>query len=300
MKEKKEKVEKEKKVRSKKQLRIRFWSISAVLVIVAVFLGQFVGNWIVNSYLNIFTFAGDASSLMETDDTIQKWRRKSIDSMTGVEAFVVAQYNLDNSENFIMSIDGEIQAGLAGISVAQSVYSYNYRVGDDIYTEYVSKSNMVDVATGYRYNISEGVVHTFRGSAIDKFTAEWKEFADLTPTEYKEKSGINPGQFIDYIVSRQTVNAEGSTNPQKQSDGSYKFTLSLNNYSTVNYTKKMDYVAGTKAGQFFSIVLTVEVDSNLNFKTINIVEEYTVPSFNATAKSNMTQTYDFVSSPVLR
>ncbi len=290
---------KEKKPKTKKQLRIRFLSISAVLVVVAIFLGQFVGNWIVNSYLNIFTFAGDANSLMESQSTVEKWRKKSIDNMTSVEAFVVAQYNLENSENFSMVIEGEILATL-GVTVSQSVYSYNYRTGDEIYSEYISKSNMVDVATGYKYNKQESVAHTFKGSAVDKYTANWNTFEDMTPEQYKENAGINLGQTIDYIVSRQTANQDKSQGPQKQANGNYKFTVSLNNYSTVNYTKKMDYVAGTKAGQFFDILLTVEVDSNLNFVTILIEEEYTVPKFNATAKSTLLQTYDFVSTPVKR
>lgn len=289
----------QKKLPTKKKLRIRFWSITAVIVVVAVFLGQFVGNWIVNSYLNIFTFAGDESTLMETEATIKKWRNKSIDDMTPVEAFVVAQYNLENSDSYTMIIDGEILATL-GVSVSQSVYSYNYRVGNDFYNEYISKSNMVEVATGYRYNKEENIVHTFKGGAEDKTTAVWKEYNDLTYDEYKENAGIYPGQHIDYIVSRQTVNQDKCVSLQKQSNGNYKFSLSLNSYSTVNYTKKMDFVAGTKAGQFFDIVLNVEVDSNLNFVTINIVEEYTVPKFNATAKANMTQTYDFVSTPITR
>ena len=71
-----------------------------------------------------------------------------------VEAFVVAQYNLENSENYSMVIDGEILATL-GVTVSQSVYSYNYRIGDDYYNEYISKSSMVEVATGYKYNKKE-------------------------------------------------------------------------------------------------------------------------------------------------
>lgn len=290
---------KPKKIPTKKQLRIRFWSITALIVVVAVFLGQFVGNWIVNSYLNIFTFAGDESTLMETESTIKKWKNKSIDNMTPVEAFVVAQYNLENSENYLMVIDGEILATL-GVTVSQSVYSYNYRIGDDYYNEYISKSSMVEVATGYKYNKKENVVHTFKGGAVDKTTAVWKEYLDLTYDEYKEKCGIYVGQTIDYIVSRQTVNQDKCTALEKQANGNYKFSLSLNSYATVNYTKKMDFVAGTKAGQFYDIVLNVEVDENLNFVTVNIVEEYTVPKFNATAKANMTQTYDFVSKPIVR
>ena len=294
-----EQTPEKKKLPTKKKLRVRFWSITAVIVVIAVFLGQFVGNWIVNSYLNIFTFAGDESTLMETETTIKQWKKKSIDDMTPVQAFVVAQYNLENSENYTMIIDGEILATL-GVSVSQSVYSYNYRIGNDYYNEYISKSNMVEVATGYRYNKEENIVHTFSGGAEDKTTAVWKEYNDLTYDEYKEKCGIYVGQTIDYIVSRQTVNQDKCVSLQKQSNGNYKFSLSLNSYATVNYTKKMDFVAGTKAGQFFDIVLNVEVDSNLNFVTINIVEEYTVPKFNATAKANMTQTYDFVSTPITR
>lgn len=290
---------KPKKIPTKKQLRIRFWSITALIVVVAVFLGQFVGNWIVNSYLNIFTFAGDEATLMETESTIKKWKNKSIDNMTPVEAFVVAQYNLENSENYLMVIDGEILATL-GVTVSQSVYSYNYRIGDDYYNEYISKSSMVEVATGYKYNKKENVVHTFKGGAVDKTTAVWKEYLDLTYDEYKENAGIYVGQTIDYIVSRQTVNQDKCTALEKQANGNYKFSLSLNSYATVNYTKKMDFVAGTKAGQFYDIVLNVEVDENLNFVTVNIVEEYTVPKFNATAKANMTQTYDFVSKPIVR
>ena len=111
-----EQIEKPRKVPTKRHLRIRFWSVTALIVVVAVFLGQFVGNWIVNNYLNVFTFAGDETTLMETENTIKKWKNKSIDSMTPVEAFVVAQYNLENSENYSMVIDGEILATL-GVTV---------------------------------------------------------------------------------------------------------------------------------------------------------------------------------------
>lgn len=292
-----EQIERPRKVLTKKQLRFRFWSVAAVIVVVAVFLGQFVGNWIVNSYLNTFTFAGDETTLMETESTIKKWKNKAIDNMTPVEAFVVAQYNLENSEKFSLLIEGEILATV-GVSVSQSVYSYNYRDGNEFYNEYVSKSSLVEVATGYRYNYETQIANTFKGSAPDKTTAVWNEYLDLTRDEYKEKAGIYPGQCIDYIVSRQTVNQDKCVALQKQANGNYVFTLSLNNYATVNYTKKMDFVAGTKAGTFYDIVLDVEVDSNLNFVTINIVEEYTVPKFNATAKANMTQTFDFVSEPI--
>lgn len=284
-------LKKPKKIRTKKQMRIRFWSITAILVVIAVFLGQFVGNWIVNSYLNVFTFAGDENSLKESSQTIEKWKTKSVDQMSPVEAFLVAQYNLENSPSFTMTLDGKI----VSTGVTQTVYSYNYHVDDEFYSEYIS-DGLVKVATGYKYNTVTKVANTFRGAVNNKTSATWNEFKDLTRDEYKQNAGVYPGEYIDYIVSRQTINKDDCVALQKQANGNYKFILSLNNYSTVNYTKKMQFVAGTQATQFDKIVLTVEIDANVNFVSINMYEEYYALGMKAV--SDLTQTYDFVKQPV--
>ena len=278
-----------KKVASKRSRRLRFFIISCVLVVIAAFVGNFAGNWIVNMYLDKGDFSANENNLRESVTMITQWQRQDVSTLTPMQAYLVAEQNLKEIEKYTMNVTGSINAG-----IVQGIHSYNYRFYDEYYSEYISESSLVKVAKAYKYDatLTENSVVMYVGENTSPTTANWGEPTYATYEEYKGLSGVYPGEYLDYIVSRYTIKEEECTPLVLNEKGNYNFTLSLNERSAVNYVKKMQFIAGTQATKFDDIKLYVEIDAQGRFVSINVKEKYIALGMNAT--SDIIQSFDYV------
>ena len=233
-----------------------------------------VGGWIVGDMivakLDVYDpNAYSADALRDSEEVVLGWKKKSIASLTAVQVFAVAEYNLNNCTYFSMTTKGlnGRSKGLISNSVApQDFWGYRYRNGDVGYFDYNSSGIMAVVKTT-KFNYSGG-----KYTCIDGVS---KKTTEMTPEEYVKEVGCEATRPIDYIVSSKTVLTEKKNGSD---DGKFTYTITIDaSKSVVNYVKKMKYMSGlADYPKFKKIQIEFTVDSSLNFQSIEVHEEYTV------------------------
>lgn len=251
--------------------------------------GVIVGDMIIGKFDTFDPSGYSPSDYKEKDSDIAKWQMQNIDTLSPVQIFVVAEANILACDNYCMytkGYDGEEKGTVTTLGMKQDLYGYRYKKGNKGYIDYFS-TGLANVAKKTEFTFGEDKYYSFEGS-MNKDGVVWtlnKPESGLdyrTGQEYVELTGLKAESPIDYIVSRKTVLEEKSNG--KVGDF-YSFTIKLSPITSVlNYVKKMDYMSGFGYPKFSSIELRFEVDKNMNFQNIYIVENYKVIGMSAVGK----------------
>lgn len=267
----------EKKKKTKKELTMQFIALSTI-VVVAIISGFYVGNY----YLGTKQKQVDWTKFDEKDylpniaEVTNRNLGKTIDQMTPIDVFMLAENNLNNSENFV----AQSLSSLSHNYGKQSVYTYKQRSSGITITEEISSSSMKSVAK--KTKVESDKVLIYNGDPISQTEANWStNYTELSYDEYKNIVGISPTQIIPYIVSDKTIdpndkNAITAGTGTKLANGNYFFTIKLTTDSAVmNYVKKIKYMSDlSNLPTFSTLEISFEVDKNLNFVSINSFEVY--------------------------
>ena len=293
----------EKIKKSKKQL-----AYQVVLIVILVFAGIASGFYCGNLYLSTKYKSIDYSKLNESDflpnfeEILKKNNGKTIDQVSPIDAFIIAQYNLDNCEMFSAISQGNLTHNYG----KQSVYTYRYKYNGIQLTEEISTSKMKSVAKKTKYE--NNIVYVYNGDTSSSSTAVWADsFTKYTYDEYKQAVGVYPDSNIAFIVSDKTVNPSDTKalvagSGTKLTNGNMRFTILLNKENAVmNYVKKIQYMSElSDCPTFSTIEITFEIDKNFNFVSITSNEIYSFKYLGGifvTCSGSITTTYDFNNIP---
>ena len=250
------------------------------IVIVAV---SSVGGYVAGDFIIAKIDTYDPSSiavteLRDSEESINAWRSKGINSLSAAQVFVVAESNLNSCNYYSMTTKG-YDGGDKGIVKNsfkdQDIWGYRYRNGNVGYFNYYS-TGIIPVINQTKFEFGGDSFTTYNGSLKADGSTKWeKEGLVRNQEQYEEDMGTLAYYPIDYIVSTKTVIAQST---DRKNGENYSYTISLSPKKAVaNYVKKMKYMSGlSDYPNFISIEMKFVVDKNLNFQSIAIKEEYKV------------------------
>lgn len=286
-----------KKVSKKKIIRYAFrFVIFLIFGALAAAGGFVVGDLLIGKWDTFDPSQYSAQAFEEAPKNVALWKSKNINELSAMQVFVVAQSKILECEYYSVSTkgyDGTDKGTVVTLGMKQDLYGYRYRDHNKYYLDYFSMG-IATVIKKTEFTNQEDKYYCFEGK-LDGSNVDWtpnktEDGRDYrTKEEYKNMTGCEPENPIDYIVSSKTVIEENSNG--KVGD-LYSYTIKLDTATSVlNYVVKMDYMSGFGYPKFTSIELKFEVDENMNFQNIYINESYKVIGMNANAKFKMEFSY---------
>lgn len=291
--------------------RITKWSTLLLLVVVGVFGGSILGNFIIGKFDTFDPSKYNAEMYYEDEKNVSIWQNKADTSsanvifgqtpqaLTPTQIFVLAERKLANNQYYgiyTKGYNGEDKGVVTTLGMKQDLYGYRYRFNNKGYFDYYS-TGLATVVKKVEFNFGEDKYYCYEGT-MNNGTTIWTNSSKedgkdyKTGTEYKEMVGCNAENAIDYIVSTKTVISEKFNGVNEIG---YSLTINLDpSTSVLNYVKKMDYMSGFGYPKFSRIEIKFEVDANLNFKNIYVNEDYKIIGMSANSKYKMEFNYQNV------
>lgn len=275
----------------------KYKTIFGILVIfmVAIVTGVAVGKLYVDSIpANLIVDATEAE-LRDDDASILKLvnrsKKENPTSFSAVELYEIAEYNFNQKDSFYKTSSG-LAKNLVGAQTLRSVKLY--RDGEFVFDNL--SPGMIDVCTRVRYTNGASIVtRNTKGQYTDstkkRGTFNTDDDEVYTLDEYFDKFNSHPLlSNITYVISSKTCPSDSATKVTKKSDGNYTFTIKLSGaYLTAaacHYSYEIFYTSysiltdeakrKTILPAWDSLEMTVVVDENFDFVSIDYVEKYAV------------------------
>ena len=293
---------KEKKKKTKKQI---VFQIIAIVLIVAAGIGSgfYCGMLYLSSKIPKVNYAAYSEELLRPniDEVKARTNGKNLSEVSAVDAFVLAEYNVENCEQYISTSSSTLTHNFG----KQSVYAYKHKYNGQILKKEISTSSMKSYAQMIKYNGEE--IHLYGGTPSGAGSAEWSDkYNSYTVENYKNEFGTSPLEIVPFIVSEKTISNADQTAKEvgkgiRQANGNYRFSLSLDTKSSViNYVKQIK-VASSIANYptFLQLDLVFEVTPDFKFVSITSIEMYSFSysGIAVTCSGNITTYYDYTTIP---
>lgn len=274
-------------------------SLLTIFLVIGCFAGLLVGKIIIGK-IDIFDPSQySAENYLESARNIAYWKTKSINDLTPVQIFAVAQSKLDECDYYSVytkGYNGEDKGYVTTLGIRQDLYGYRYKANGRGYFDYYS-TGLATVVKKVEYAVGEDKFYCYEG-VVKNGQTNWtirmskSEQEYHTAQEYKEMVGVDASTPIDYIISTKTVIDQKSNGKQ---NGYRSYTLKLDNATSVlYYVKKMKYMSGFDYPTFKDIELRFEVDEQMNLQNMYISESYVVLGMDAESKYKMEFHYEDV------
>lgn len=259
----------------KKSFGKRFWINLAVIVIVAIFSGYFVGNFYVNRYMG-----GVKADILPDEETIRdninqvlkKNKGKSVAEVSPTDNYILAEYYMSQKDYVHRHTYGTVDASIA----KQKLVSHKVLVNGEYYSEEVSQG-IVKLATKYYYVKGSNQVTLYKGDVDSNLNTDYSDVTPLTMSldDFNAQNGVKATYFLNYIVSSNTVLSEKYNG--KVGDR-HSFTLTLDtSYSVKNYMYKVKQTSNSSEfPSFKSIELNFEIGEDFTLYKVDYKESYNV------------------------
>lgn len=257
------------KKRKKEISKTRFWINMVAFAVIGCVCGIFVGNYIVEAFLNKIDYSLYDEATLRAGDDITAISKKGIEALSAVEAFVLAEHQLSGQNQYVVSSTGKVSNPVKD----QTVWSTHTKNGDEYYNSQISQG-IKNVAFQMNYVVGEQVV-VQAGSPTSGGNADWNgQEENMTVEDYKKQWGNSPTGVIPYIIGSKTVLDKGT---KTKSNEGYDCEISLHTIASVtNYVKQMGKLSGLDSPKFNYIHIKFRLDGQGNFVSIDIEEEYRV------------------------
>lgn len=282
----------------------------AILVSLAIFTGCGLGVWYYNTMLKsnmdwdtLFaqadTYMPDYNKTFADNFSIsnvvdKSWvqsahlQGKTPDKVSAIDNFVLADFNATHSSTFSSISHGKVVT----LGINQVVYSEKLFDGNAYSFSGISNGVVTVMNLDYHQKNSPKVLN-YTGKKNGE-SISWSQSGEMTYDAYKDYVGVPLSQTHPYIVSTKTVK-EASEVTYDEMSGNYNFTLVLDNVlGAINYTKQVRKNGGLGSyPEFTNITLTVTIDSNWNFISIQAKEYYSAIAYGMKVGCDSSLTYDY-------
>lgn len=255
-------------------------------------------------YVSLFLKGLDYSNFTEEglrdkeSEIFSKYGSADIASLSGVNAFIVAEQKVAAKNIVSMDASGNINA----MGVKQNIYTKKYRNGNSYFVENISKGQVIlgvdtNIAERNYYDLSSDLVKIYKGSNIQQTSATFNDLKEqMSLSQWKEKNGTTPLNFQPYIVSSKTI--ESATNPTactlEGGKRGYYIKMSLKATSAFLYVKQIKNLSGLGDYPNFNYInIEVYLNSDGTFNKIVCSEKYTVKKMGMNVGTTSVMTYTF-------
>ena len=256
-------------------------SIIALIVVslVGILTGVFVGGYFIGAPSVDYSQYNEAELRDDTAKLSANAGTNSPSKYLAYQIFEIAEYRILQHGSFYVDGTGKV-ATIASQEIV-SIKAYEDIDGGRFYKENLSVGiKKVGERTLYTKG---GEVTLWAASKVNEktLTATYKEPKTKTYEEIVATNGVPTDAFVGYIVSSKTVlnpNDKATKITLENGTTAYQFELKLNPVASVlNYVKQMKNLSKLSSYPAFSdITLTVVVDEDYRFISIDTLEHYTV------------------------
>lgn len=261
-----------------------------LIVLVAVATGFSVGKIYVDNIEVPTTVSANEEDVREKDTDVKKWVDRasagaSATSFTAVELYNIAEYKLYHANKYSKIMTGVVNApmGIKQQMRSEKFYNNGKFVYNKLSPSTSSLSPSICSQVLYDSNIQKIKINPKgdfdKNSEIIKGIFDKNKYQNYTMEQYKTTFNSVPTKTLSYIVSSITC-AQNKLSPvTKNSDGTYTFEISMDgNYlalAGLYYAYEIKFSSGmADYPKWVSLNMTVVIDENFNFKTINYNEVY--------------------------
>lgn len=277
-----------------KKHKIIFALVLAFIIILAILGGWYVGNLISAKYFTIDKFKNLKKIDFQEDVSKIEYQGKTPADLTPTEAFLVANYLLEQSENYVKESKGEMKTS---IGIVQTMHARNTKKGELHIQEISTYSSMMKQAAYYEFKAGDDI-HLIDGKPTNDLIegVDWgEEYLCYTYEEFTEVLGRNPTDECPYIISSKTVLDSSLTIDEK---GNYSFWIKLDPFfSTFTYVNEIAFIVNTDKNtiSFASAEIKFTLDKNFKFLSEETIETFDLKyaGIPVTINANYTINFDY-------
>lgn len=216
---------------------------------------------------------------------VQQYGKSDIGTLTGINAFIIAEHKSRQQQTVTMRGDGWINA----MNVKQNMHTIRYLdyTREMYYVENISKGSVIlgidtNIAERNYYDTKSGMVSVFQGRNVRETTADFNMSnpnQTVTLKDWENLNGTTPLSFQPYIVSTKTVIDSTTPTACVLDDGrnGYTFQLSVNPKSAYLYVRQIKNLSGLAEYPSFDYInIKVFLNEDGTFHTIDCDERYYV------------------------
>lgn len=205
----------------------------------------------------------------------------SPDSFNALQLYQIAEYNLNHAESFY-----KVGGGKVDTIISQQQKSEKIKVGD-LYVFNKMSPGTVPVCSQIVYDAKKSEIRindkgTFVDTSYENMSANFDvaKFETWTVEEYEEVFNTSsPANVMPYVICSTTCGQKKFTPITKTADGNYKFQIDIDGqYLTIaatRYSSEIQFSSNLEDKPVWqSLQMTVVVDDNFNFVSIDYVETY--------------------------
>ncbi len=291
------------KIESKSKKLIKF----AIVILLALASGLAIGMFYVNNFLGGVNYGSYSElGLRDDEDAIMKSEgTKPVNTLTGINAFIIAEQRLKEIKSITLNANGFINA----MGVKQNIYTNRYKNESEYFVENISKGQIIlgvdtNIAERDYYDELTDKVKVYKGNNIQETSATFKEMKEeLSLLEWKKRNGTTPINFQPYIVSTKTIQSSTKPSPCTLDNGNagYVVNMSLKPVGAYLYVNQIKNLSGlTDLPDFVFINLEVYFNQDGTFNKIVAEEEYKVKKMGmkVSTSSKMTYNFKYESTPI--
>ncbi len=269
-------------------------SIIALIIIslVGVISGVFIGGFFIGPQVPDYSQYDEASLRDDAKALSDKAQNKSPSLYKPYEIFEIAEYRLFSHGSVRVSSSGGVDTiasqKIAGIKAFE----------DGVYFKENISKGIKNVGERTYYDLGKEITKYSASNINDEMIATYKPSQKIDYNEYLEINGVPMTSFVAYIVSSKTVlniNDKYEIITLDNGQTGYKFSLQLDPvFSVINYVKQIKNLSQLPNYPAFNdVTLTVVVDEQFRFISIETLEHYTVNYMGVNAKCTGTLVENF-------
>lgn len=203
----------------------------------------------------------------------------SPDDFNALQLYQIAEYNLNNSDSFY-----KVGGGKVDTIISQNQYSEKIKVGDMYVYNKLSKGT-ISICSQIVYNAENKNLKinnkgTFTNDEGSEATFAENGFAEWSLEDYYDTFNTeHPEYVMPYVICSTTCSQKKFTPVTKNADGNYAFEIAIDGQfltiAATRYSSEIKYSSNlSDPPTWQSLTMTVVVDENFNFVSIDYVETY--------------------------
>ena len=265
-----------------------------VISLAGILTGVFVGGFFIGVDVPEYGSYDEASLRDDVEKLSNDAQGRSPSRYKPYEIFEIAEYRLFTHGSVLVNTEGAV-ATIANQRIA-GIKAYENGV---FFKENIS-AGIKNV--GERTYFTEGTdtLTCYEASSVKDMVASYKSPTTRTYDEYCEINGVPIDSFVAYIVSSKTVlnqDAQAERITLENGETGYQFVLQLHPiYSVLNYVYQMQNLSQLPSlPAFADVTLTVVVDEEFRFISVETLEHYTVNymGINASCTGTLTEKFQY-------
>lgn len=261
----------------------------AVVLVLALTTGYCVGRIYVAGLEPVLKINASEEELRQSEEEVENLVQKSKTSkptnFTALEAYLVAEYNLNHAESFYKIMTGTVVA--MGI-VNQNMKCEKIKLGDYYIYSKMSPSSLSvsNICSQVVFNQKTGDIKinnngSFTSANGFDISADFKEenFKHYTREEYKQIYNTNPENVMPYIISSATCSQNKFSPVVENNNGTFSFSIAIDGaqlaLAALCYSYDIKFSSNlTNPPDWISLNMDVTVDENFNFVSVGYKEVY--------------------------